>query len=308
MNKVKNLLTFLAIICFNFCLAQNIILKDLTKENNSKIKFKGDWSLIGDLNNLEIFGESISNNDKGNSNNIIIEAFLVPTDTLISINSLPNKLINPLSVGKIPGNNSTDLNLKIKLNSDKFKGQTTNHKIVLALKDNKTNSIQDYKILELNQNTTSSNTKPNKQNTVKVSHDGPKSNFTIPKTASELVISGEWGIDVDFIDGEIEIFGKNNHVENLSTKPIEDLLLVVFLSPNKLKPNDENLSGYSLSSFYFKNIPARSKIENFKIKSNIDNIVPRGTYYASLILLQKNDEGLYSEVALVNFKEKVVLK
>ena len=143
------ILTIFCLISSN-TFAQNIKVKGFSN-NNAKAAFKGKWSINNNSNGkeLSIYGDQISNDSKSFLNNLIVEVFLAPVDSEITLSTLNNGVTTPTYLGNLQGNNASFRNIRINIGDTSAKALANGiYNPVLILKDFATNTIINYRIIE----------------------------------------------------------------------------------------------------------------------------------------------------------------
>lgn len=132
------------------------------------------------------------------------------------------------------------------------------------------------------------------------------SQIILSRNAGPVDLSGMWKLDVDFKTGDIVISGVNNSVNNKNSTISNDLKLIVYFSLQEPVPY-KLIEGYEITSIDLGRFKPSTTMQNATIEANITRMIPGGTYYASLILLEKNSEGSYDIVSNISFADKFVL-
>lgn len=356
------ILTIFCLISSNI-FAQNIKVKGFSN-NNAKAAFKGKWSINNNSNGkeLSIYGDQISNDSKAFLNNLIVEVFLAPVDSEITLSTLNNGVTTPTYLGNLQGNNASFRNIRINIGDASAKALANGiYNPILILKDFSTNSIINYRIIEtpigvynntitmFQFNNTTAVSSPNEDikeviieqfkepianNEVKEVEEetvivaDPKEEITsasmpdvkgyyspkninktyltsvfLPKKNDKISFDGIWKLEVDFANAKVDITGKNNSIRNLTSERTNNLKLMVYFSADKPKL-DKKLAGYEVVSVNMNQFDPKQTLENVLIKTDITRLIPKGTYYAMLVLLEQNSTGGYDEVSTIVFEEK----
>ena len=358
------ILTIFCLISSNLS-AQNIKVKGFSN-SNAKANFKGKWAINNNSNNkeLSIFGDQIANDSKSFLNNLIVEVFLVPVDSEVTLSTLTNNVTTPMYLGNLQGNNASFRNVRINIGDAIAKSLNNGiYNPILILKDFSNNTIINYRIIEtpigvynnsitmfqFNNDSAVSSPKedikeeiieqfkePIANNEVKIVEEKtvliaePKIEITataatepdvkgyyspnninktylssvfLPKKNNKISFDGIWKLEVDFANAKVDITGKNNNIKNLTSNETNDLKLMVYFSAVKPKL-DKELAGYEVVSVSLNPFGPKQILEDVDIESDITRLIPRGTYYAMLVLLEKNKTGGYDEVSTIIFEEK----
>lgn len=358
------ILTIFCLISSNI-FAQNIKVKGFSN-NNAKANFKGKWSINNNPNKkeLSIYGDQISNESKSFLNNLIVEVFLVPVDSEVTLSTLGNGITTPTYLGNLQGNNTSFRNIRINIGDAISKSLANGiYNPILVLKDFSTNSIVNYRIIETpigvynnaitmfqfnNESSTPVKNddikeviieqykEPIANDEVKIVEEkteiiqeptttiavestnipdvkgyySPKNinktyltSVFLPKKNDKISFDGIWKLEVDFANAKVNITGKNNNIRNLSSDETNNLKLMVYFSADKPKL-DKELAGYEVVSVNLQQFSPKQSLENVNIETDITRLIPRGTYYAMLVLLEKNTSGGYNEVSTIVFEEK----
>lgn len=320
MNSLKKILLTTAIVTGSLAYAQHtVVIKDLPATYNKNYEFKGSWNIKSDdMNNSYIIhGSQITNNTNLRSNDLELTVHFVPTQSVYKVNELPNKLNRETALGQIDGNKTSYNNVRIQFSQKELEHLSPGaYNTVVVLRDKKSGHIINYHILNNtfrfvdNQfrlvDETSTNYLLNGEkadNSLSNVYSTVKSSLSLAYTPNQLVLAGDWKLDVDFTTLMVNITGDNNSIQNRTSKPSNNLKLLVYFSEN---PAEEfkTVEGYELLNVDIKPISASAELKNPKISTNITKTIPSGEYYPILVLTEMDEEGNYRVKSAIRYKEK----
>lgn len=281
---------------------------------NQNYDFNGYWGIYDDKDsNYKITGAKLINNSTKTSENLYLDLFLVPQNESVDFNKLPNRITTNANIGKLEPNGTSFNNVVVSIkNTDIQKNNLYNSIPLLILKDRDTDRILNYKVLNNNiigMNNTASNIKtdnltvytnsdinvfdPIPEATPEFSKMNPyvtaESNLDLFGINKEIKLSGDWNLEIDFEKMDVSLNGENNSIQNLSLKPSNKLILMLYLSKEKIN-NNKMINGYDFVSFQLDPIEGVTKLVSPKFHDNITKLVPSGEYYPMLILKELNTE------------------
>lgn len=327
MIDLKHLLFTMAIFASSCAFAQNTVkIVDLPPTYNQQFDFKGKWMINSDdmNNSYLISGTQIVNTSSSRTNDLSIDLYFVPTQSEYSIKNLPNKLSKETILGQIDGNKSSFNNVKIIFNENEISHLKAGvYNVVLVLKDKKSGDIKNYKILDntlryidgqfrLVDESAPSTKLADKTyaiNGEKIDHTlsnvytTVKSSLSLAYTPNQVVLAGDWKLDVDFSTLMVNISGVNNSIQNRTHEKTNNLKLLVYFAEQE--PKDfSNIEGYELLNVDIKPIEKSSEIKNTRIKTNITKTLPSGVYFPILVLTEADENGNYNVKSTIRFKNQ----
>ena len=323
MKSLKKILLTTALVSSTLLSAQqSVIVKESPATFSQDYVFSGNWGLNADnINNVYVItGSQIVNNSSLRSNELELAVYFVPVRTKHSIKELPNSLNRETILGSIDGNKNSFNNVRIEFTSKEIPSLSNGtYNPVLVLKEKKTGHIKNYKVLDntfeyidnkIQLTKTDSNQyllKGEKaDNTLSNVYSTVKSDLSLAYNPNQLVLAGEWKLDVDFETLTVMINGTNNSIQNKTPELSNNLKLLVYFSEQE--PNQfQSVEGYELVTIDVKQIAKLSEIKNAKIKANITKPLPRGEYYPILVLTEADEFGDYKVKSAIKFKEKYTL-
>jgi len=323
MKSLKIILFTTALVSSTLLSAQHpVVIKDLPATYSQEYVFSGNWGLKADnVNNVYVInGSQIVNNSPVRSNELELAVYFVPVKTKHSITELPNYLNRETKLGEIDGNKNSFNNVRIEFTSKEIPNLPYGtYSPVLVLKEKKTGNIKNYKVLDntfeyIDNQIHLTKEDPNQyllkgekvDETLSNVYSTVKSDLSLAYNPDQLVLAGEWKLEVDFETLTVMINGTNNSIQNKTAKPSNKLKLLVYFSEQE--PNQfQNVEGYELLTVDVKPISKLSEIKNTKIKTNITKPIPRGEYYPILVLTEADEFGAYKVKSAIKFKEKYTL-
>ncbi|MBF0595874.1 hypothetical protein [Faecalibacter rhinopitheci] len=323
MNSFKKILLSALLISASYSYSQHtVVIKDDSSSFNQQYEFRGNWGIKSDdMNNSYVInGSQIMNNSTSRSNDLELSVFFVPTQTKYSINELPNKLSRVTALGQIDGNKTSYNNLRIVFSQkdienlapgsyntvivlrDKLKGSVINYKILdntLRYVDNKFRLVDETSTNYLLNGEKADNTLSNIYSTV-------KSSLSLAYVPNQIVLTGDWKLEVDFAALSVKIDGVNNSIQNRTAEDTKKLKLMVYFSETE-PSNYANVEGYELLNVDIKPISKSSELKNTSITTNITKPLPSGEYYPILVLTEADEDGNYKVKSAIIYKDKYVL-
>ncbi len=130
--------------------------------------------------------------------------------------------------------------------------------------------------------------------------------INFPFESNRIDLTGVWKLEVNFETEEIKISGINNSINNKTDIISNDLKLIVFFYKDEPAVNGA-VNGYEIVSIDLGRFKPQTSLIGSNIETNIIRLIPKGTYFASLVLLEKNSTGGYNEVSAILFDENFTL-
>lgn len=323
MNSLKKILLTTAIVTGSLAYAQHtVVIKDLPATYNKNYEFRGSWNIKSDdMNNAYIInGSQIMNNTTLRSNDLELTVHFVPTQSVYKVNELPNKLNKETALGQIDGNRTSFNNIRIQFSQKEIEHLTPGaYNTIVVLREKNNGNIINYNILNntfrfvdnqfrlVDESSTNYLLNGEKaDNTLSNVYSTVKSSLSLAYIANQIVLAGDWKLDVDFASLSVNITGENNSIQNRTSKPTNNLKLLVYFSES---PAEEfkTVEGYELLNVDIKPISATSELKNPKISTNITKPLPSGEYYPILVLTEMDEDGNYKVKSAVRYKEKYTL-
>ena len=302
---------------------------------------------LKDHNGYEIFGDLLTNETNKISDDLFMEAYFIPKDSDIYLNNIPNKINNSIQLGRIEGNKTRLRNIRINFTEkEASKLEDGSYELLLLLRSANNAAVLNYKVIDMPINISNNEfiiknavhpsttitvsetvevSKPaieNSNNTEIVTENfenitgyiQPKNDYRTyessiidyPTTSDRINLSGVWKLEVNFDTAQIKISGINNSVNNKTDYISNDLKLMVFFSKDEPVVNG-SLNGFQIVSIDLGRFKPQTSFIGSKIETNIFRLIPKGTYFASLVLLEKNSTGGYDEVSAVRFDDNFTL-
>lgn len=323
MKSLKKILLTTALVSSTLLLAQQpVVIKDLPSTYTQDYVFSGSWGIKADNTNnvFVINGSQIINASNTRSNELELSVYFVPVKTKHSINKLPNQLNHETKLGEIDGNMNSFNNVRIEFTQKEIANLAPGvYSPVLVLKEKKTGNIKNYKVLDNTFEYANNQLQLTKKDentyllngekideTLSNVYSTVKSDLSLAYNPDQLVLAGEWKLDVNFETLTVMINGENNSIQNKTSEKTNKLKLLVYFSEQE--PNQfQTVEGYELLTVDVKPISKLSEIKNTKIKTNITKPLPRGEYYPILVLTEADEFGAYKVKSAIKFKEKYTL-
>ena len=292
-------------MCFSSLSAQN----NTKLEQNSIVsnQLLGLWDIQKSNEKIPytLYGEKLTKSPDNLSNPLLLELYFIQKSSIEDSLNFNENLINRTRISR----NSPHLihDLKIPIQPRKFKKIVEgDYQPVVVLKNKKTKEVLNYKLLEnsvtykddllfINRLGKSESVilSPEKgiESVINMKdYQTTETIITIPTDHSLLTFFGNWNLNVDFKTLMVNVNGEENGISNHNNIATNPLKIIVFFSKNKIN-NEAKINGYPLVDIDVKSLKANTKLNNLAFKTNILKLIPRGTYYPMLVLLEKNNLG-----------------
>ena len=327
MNSFKKILLTTAFITSSFGFSQQSIdVTNLPATYNELLEFRGNWAIKNDQSNdsFIINGSQIMNSSNYRSNDLELKVYFAPIDkndlsvNKYAIQNLPNLLNKETKLGSIDGNRNSFNNVRISFTQNEIKYLTPGlYKAIVVLKDQKTGDIRNYKILDDKLEYTSNKFELIEDkdymlngevadNTLSNIYSTVRSSLSLAYAPNQLVLAGDWKLDVDFATLTANISGEGHGIKNMTSSPSNKLKLLIYFAEDK--PEEaKTVEGYELLNVDINPIGASKMLNKPVIKTNITRNIPRGDYYPVLVLTEADSEGNYKVKSAIRFKDKYTL-
>ncbi|WP_313373803.1 hypothetical protein [Chishuiella sp.] len=325
---------------YTFAQQDSISITKISSPVNNNYSFDGDWKISNNStnNNFIINGSKITNNSKKTSNTLFLNLYFIPSNSNLNLNNLPNQISKNVVLGKLEGRGTSFNNIYVSFKDQDIKNlKKDNYIPLLVLKEQETNKILNYKLLNdrisleddniyiNNQQLDSAPiaiekvpaaTQSQEQKYVSSEVSDPKlfddyttveSSLNLENVNNNLKFQGAWQLSVDFEKLSIDIIGKDNRIVNSNSKATNDLKLLIYFSKENIK-HSNSVDGYEFANIDLPPIAGHFMIKEPTYKTNITKLLPPGEYYPTLAIVEKNDKGEYVLRSTIALGEKYIWK
>ena len=321
MNTFNKILVTSVISLSSLTYAQKQLeITNLPANYGEQLELVGSWTIRNDGTGFIVNGTQIQNKSKSKSTDLILDVYFVPDGTKQSIYSLPNKVKQETNLGQIDGNNNSINNVRTTFVYKDINNLPDGlYKAVVVLRNKKTGEARNHKVLSqtfkaqknvlsFTNETVKTYLHPNETADEKLTaiYSTIKSSVNLTYLPDQIVLDGNWNLDVDFSTFTVNISGTDNSILNKTADQTDKLKLLVYFTEDE--PKDyATIEGYELLNVDIKPIASMSQLKNTKITTNITKPLPAGDYYPLLILTEADDQGNYKIKSVKKFFKKYKL-
>lgn len=119
---------------------------------------------------------------------------------------------------------------------------------------------------------------------------------------SNILLTGKWNLEIDFSESNIKINGSDNNILNNTNTTTNNLRLVLYLAQES---PDTNSKGFEFLHVDLGEFKPNEGLFNVNINTNITQLIPKGTYYPILMLLEDDGNNSYIEKNTINNLPKI---
>lgn len=284
--------------------------------NNNDFEFSDYWKVSQNNTNLVISNGSIKNNTDA-SKDLDLEYYLVPkkgnTTKIIKDYMLPVHV----NVGQLKQQSQSAKHVRVEVDFSYVNNlKMGDYNLVAVLKDKNTNQELGYKVFNENihihidteSHITESSEYPSTPTTTINHVKRPKTKLSFSTDNDQIILNGEWRLDVDFQYLTVKLNGVNNDIVNNTLSDKNDLKLYIYFSENKHTKEDKFVEGYEILSTPLSPILSGGEYKNVKLDASITEYIPSGEYYPILLISEKDiTDGNYKIKSFIQFDNKYTL-